>query len=142
MASDGFPWPVRSLDSIVLQISSPTFVGGTPWKGNSGWVQFAGSLLCGDTLQAGPDKVPLAGEWIDATGAMHRLHAGRTGELNLTTVTETATGEEFGAQEITVFGGKPVERRRLTYRVFWREGGSGALDRAFDMFAGFEKGGA
>lgn len=142
MASGGFPWPDRALDSVALQISSPTFAGGTPWKGHSGWVQFAGSLLCGDTLQAGPDKVPLAGEWIDAAGAMHRLHAGPAGQPKLTTVTEAATGEAFGVEEITVFGGKAAAQRRLTYRVFWREGALGALDRAFDMFAGFAKGGA
>ena len=140
MTSGEFPWPNLALDSAVLKVSSPQFAGGEPWAGHAGWVQFAGHLLCGDVLERGPGSVPLGGEWTDADGAMHRLHTAIAGDLIHVTVIEGLSGEAFGAQTITVFGGVPAGLRRLTYRIFWREGNDGSLDRAFDMFAGFDKG--
>lgn len=142
MANPGFPWPTDSqLESVRLTITPGSYNMGAPWTGHQGWVQFPGKLLCGDALVEGQKgAMPLAAEWVDASGAMHRLHPdpGGTGKLSHLQVREAKDGDAFGLQAVRVEGDGPARGRKLTYHVYWQAGEDGALDRAFDMFAGFE----
>lgn len=138
MAEATFDWPDTSLTEVRLTFDGPRpYIEGAPWEGKEGWVQFAAKVICAKCLEA-REGLPLMAEWIDGS-AMHRIYpdpAGNGGWVQLS-VTE-GEGAAFLRQEQRVLGNKTPDNAALLYHIYWQDHGDGAIDRAFDMFAGFD----
>ncbi len=146
MAGDLSPWPEPVLEktAIDIEVTIP-FAGGDPWAGKQGWVQFASDvLLTGECKHDAGSSSVLMAEWVEEDGVMHRIYPDPAGSGELVELCVRPGGEDrsYLRQRLTVTGSRHVKGRSLQYHVYWQEGEDGALDRAFDMFAGFAREGA
>lgn len=146
MAGDLSPWPESVLEpaGITIEVSKPS-ADGTPWAGMQGWVQLASKvLLTKDCQEADGWGSVLMAEWLEEDGAMHRIYPDPAGSGGLIALCVRPGGDDrsYLRQRLTVTGSRQVQGRSLQYHVYWHEGEDGALDRAFDMFAGFAREGA
>lgn len=143
MTGSDFRWPDVDLERVHLAPFEPqSFSSGTPWTGKQGWVQFAPVVrLANDCCENASPGLLLGAEWTENDGTMHRIYpdpSGSGGLMHLC-VREAADGEEWLRQRVTVLGDGAAKGRELVYNVYWTTGDEdGAINRVFDMFAGFD----
>lgn len=142
MGAPTFAWPETELKPVDLETSgSEPFGAGTPWAGKPGWVQFASQVLLAGSCDGQEAFGPvLMAEWVEGDGKMHRIFPDPAGGGGLVHrhVREIAGGQSWLRQRVTILGGGKATSRKLIYHVYWSKGQDGALDRMFDMFAGFD----